>query len=227
MIQLTQGTMRVFISLLAFWVFTTWIYLLLSHHGSNNFNNDVTFKVRIIPWLLDILDNRTYNPTKIEGGPKTATTVILSPNTPNDSYTWVYTTNDTIMYRRWNKTDEEQGNYVRHSQLGSGEAVRCAGELWITTVWKNGVRSSVTKINDASGHYWPNGRICLPKVLGKLRALGVPMGEKDQGLVWLPSEDGCRMSCMSMRDYVRERKRRKQEQQEREWRYANESANRD
>lgn len=59
----------------------------------------------------------------------------------------------------------------------------CAGELHVHVVWEDGVSSSVTQISDASGHYKPDGRACLWRAVEKLRQLGIPMGEKGQGLV--------------------------------------------
>jgi len=79
----------------------------------------------------------------------------------------------------------DRGKHIRHSQLGGGRPVLCAGELCVSLVWDGGVSSSVTMLSDASGHYKPDGRVCLWLACKKLQELGIPMGEKDEGLVWV------------------------------------------
>ena len=60
----------------------------------------------------------------------------------------------------------------------------CAGELRVGLVWEGGVSPSVVMLSDASGHYKPDGRVCLWRVCERLRELGVPVGENEEGLVW-------------------------------------------
>ena len=89
-------------------------------------------------------------------------------------YSWVYTTGCAIIYK-WNSRQEiDEGNYTRHSQLGSGQKVICAGEFYLKTtrlpdkVW---VDKIFIEINNSSGHYKPDVT-CLKPVVDKFKSLG-------------------------------------------------------
>lgn len=93
----------------------------------------------------------------------------LKPNTEGNSYTWVYTPNGALIYRWWDHDD--RAAYVRHSQLGSGDPVICAGEMRVGEL--GGIISLIEMVNDASGHYMPDGGACLGHVQAKLEQLQI------------------------------------------------------
>ena len=153
--------------------------------------NTQTYPVRWMPWIGDIKSWRTYDPSTIEGTGqlvgmvdgkllgellKDRQTEVLTPNTSNDSYTWVYTPEGAIIYRRWKH--ESRNDYIRHSQLGSGRPVICAGEFRIESA-NDGIalRDVIASVNDASGHYQPDGGVCLRYVEEKLNGLGINTDE--------------------------------------------------
>lgn len=153
--------------------------------------NTQTYPVRWLPYIADLKAWRTYDPAKIDGVGqlvgmvdgkligellKTRKTEILSSNAEGDSYTWVYTPEGAIIYRRWKHSDTQ--DYVRHSQLGSGRPVICAGEFKISATNRNDpIKHVIAHINDASGHYQPDGGSCLKYVSEKLEALGIDTSE--------------------------------------------------
>ncbi|CAI8763623.1 hypothetical protein [Pseudomonas sp. IT-P4] len=153
--------------------------------------NAHTYPVRWMPYLADLKSWRTYDPSKIDGAGqlvgmidghligtilKNNKSEIIESNGPNDSYTWVYTPEGSIIYKRWNHA--LRADYTRHSQLGSGKPVICAGEFRINRMNKSYViEDIVTMVNDASGHYQPDGRNCLQYVSEKLEALGLDMSQ--------------------------------------------------
>ena len=100
---------------------------------------------------------------------KTKKCTVLRPNSDGNSYTWVYTLNGAIIYKWWEHDD--RANYTRHSQLGSGNPVICAGEFRIDANYA--IQSVVAMVNDASGHYKPDGGACLQYVARKFEDLGV------------------------------------------------------
>lgn len=145
--------------------------------------NAQTYPIRWMPYIADIVRWRCYDPAKIDGVGqlvglwdgkiignqlKNRTSEILSPNDTNNSYTWVFTPEGSIIYRRWEHGDRD--NYVRHSQLGSGRPVICAGEL---KVIENRLDHVIALVNDASGHYRPDGGACLRYVAEKFESLGI------------------------------------------------------
>ncbi|MNP08300.1 hypothetical protein D3C76_1003620 [compost metagenome] len=150
--------------------------------------NCETYPVTWLPYIADVYQWRSYDPSTIEGvgqliGMQDGVLVgqllksrqchALAPNGENDSYTWVFKPDGSIIYRLWNHR-ERRDSYVRHSQLASGEAVICAGELRLEwAVGRYGLSEVVALINDASGHYKPDGGACLVHVLRKLQHLGV------------------------------------------------------
>ncbi|KAB0499603.1 hypothetical protein [Pseudomonas vancouverensis] len=151
--------------------------------------NTQTYPVRWLPYIADLKAWRTYDPSKIDGVGqlvgmidgkligevlKTRQTEVISPNSNSDSYTWVYTPEGSIIYRRWKHTDT--GDYIRHSQLGSGRPVICAGEFRVETS-THPIKQVIAHINDASGHYQPDGGACLRYVAEKLQALGIDTSE--------------------------------------------------
>lgn len=145
--------------------------------------NAQTYPIRWMPFIGDLLHWRCYDPAKIDGVGqlvgmwdgklignqlKTQTSELLSPNEQSNSYTWVYTPEHSIIYKRWEHND--RANYVRHSQLGSGRPVMCAGEFKVT---EHRMDHVIAMVNDASGHYRPDGGACLRYVAEKLEALGI------------------------------------------------------
>jgi len=145
-----------------------------------------TYSVRLIPWIGDLKSWRSYDPASIDGVGlligvingrivgeqlKTRTCEELQPG----AYTWVYAPeSDTIIYKYWDK-EAAKSDYTRHSQLGSGNPVICAGELEIQQaagIW--GVSTVIAMVNDASGHYRPDGGSCLQYMAQKLEHLGIP-----------------------------------------------------
>jgi hypothetical protein len=149
--------------------------------------NTQTYPVRWLPYIADLKAWRTYDPSKIDGVGqlvgmvdgkllgallKTRQTEVLEPNNPDDSFTWVYTPEGSIIYRRWDHSDTQ--DYIRHSQLGSGRPVICAGEFKVSTT-QNGyfIKNVIAHVNDASGHYQPDGGACLRYVAEKFQALGI------------------------------------------------------
>lgn len=95
---------------------------------------------------------------------------VLVDHGDDGHYSWVFSPNQAIIYK-WNSGEAiKKGDYVRHSQLGSGKPVICAGE-W--TIEKSQIGYIIGTINDASGHYKPDGRKCMRPVLDKLKCLGV------------------------------------------------------
>jgi hypothetical protein len=149
--------------------------------------NTQTYPVRWLPWIADVKSWRTYDPSKIDGVGqlvgmndgkligellKSKQTEILSANGPSDSYTWVYTPEGSIIYKRWQH--RASSDYVRHSQLGSGRPVICAGEFRLNNIHDRfGIRDVIGLVNDASGHYQPDGGACLKYVEEKFRGLGI------------------------------------------------------
>lgn len=161
--------------------------------------NAQTYPVRWLPYIGDLRAWRTYDPSQIDGVGqlvgmvdgklmgellKNRQSEMLTPNGNSDSYTWVYTPEGSIIYRRWKHTD---GNdYVRHSQLGSGRPVICAGELRVSsTSGTDPIKTVIAHVNDASGHYQPDGGACLRYVAEKLEALGIDTRETQWH--WKPS----------------------------------------
>lgn len=145
-----------------------------------------TYSIGLIPWIGDILSWRTYDPSTIDGVGllvgfmndrivgdqlKSRQTEILKPG----PYTWVYVPDgDCIIYKFWDKEEPDRTNYTRHSQLASGEDVICAGEWKIVQnnrFWT--IQSIIIMVNDASGHYKPDGGASLKYVLQKLQLLGI------------------------------------------------------
>ncbi|MFK3772767.1 hypothetical protein [Pseudomonas sp. NPDC089406] len=151
-----------------------------------------TYPVRFLPWLADFFKWRSYQPDKLDGvcqligedkgqilayELKTNRLIHLPPNGPGDSYTWVYTPQKSILIKAW---DQALGriNYIRHSQLAGGKPVVCAGELKIGRMTlSNPVTDIIGLLNDASGHYKPDGGQCLVHVRERLEELGLDTSE--------------------------------------------------
>ena len=147
-----------------------------------------TYPVQWQQLVGDWLAWRSYDPHQIDGvcqligaqngrifayDLKHRIPVYLKPNTENDSYTWVYTPQGSIILKHWDRRTPRD-EYVRHSQLGAGSPVVCAGEMRISQ--QPGplvVEDLLGMINDASGHYKPDGGACLGHVLQRLRQLGL------------------------------------------------------
>ncbi|HEX8596841.1 MAG TPA: hypothetical protein VF682_26695 [Pseudomonas sp.] len=151
--------------------------------------NGQTYSVGMLPYIIDLLRWRNYDPSTIDGvgqlmgvhdgrlvgeNLKTRRTEWLEPNGSTNSYTWVYTPDGAIIYKLWEHRVSPD-TYVRHSQLAKGRPVICAGELRIVRHRKfTEVEEIIGLINDASGHYKPDGGACLVPVLQKLQHLGIP-----------------------------------------------------
>ncbi|NVZ26553.1 hypothetical protein HX881_13430 [Pseudomonas gingeri] len=150
--------------------------------------NGQTYPVTLMPYIGDLKAWRNYDPASIDGVGqligmnngrligeilKTRDCEALRPNDDNNSYTWVFTPEGSIIYRLWNHDDS--AGYVRHSQLGNGRPVICAGEFRVERRADiDGVVDVIAMVNDASGHYKPDGGACLGSVEEKLKALGIP-----------------------------------------------------
>ncbi|MFJ4348619.1 hypothetical protein [Pseudomonas sp. NPDC089401] len=147
----------------------------------------LTYPVDWLPMLADWRYWRSYDPSSIDGvcqligvsaghvlayDLKEKSVVYLKPNTKDDAYTWVYTPQGSIIVKHWDKaTSRDQ--YIRHSQLGAGKPVVCAGELSIGESSSHlAISDLLGMINDASGHYKPDGGACLGHVLERLAQLG-------------------------------------------------------
>jgi hypothetical protein len=139
------------------------------------------------PW------GRDYDPTKIAGigvltgvvrgqiiGEllKDQTCQILTPG----KYTYAYSREqDAIIYKFYSADGSTPANYVRHSQLGSGQEVIMAGEFVIVNgPFGNTIDSVIAEVNNASGHYSPDGAACLFWVQKKLTDIGIPV----QNIKW-------------------------------------------
>ncbi|AGZ36058.1 hypothetical protein C4Q28_09885 [Pseudomonas sp. SWI6] len=147
-----------------------------------------TYPVTWRPLLSDWLYWRSYDVSNIEGvcqliGEQDGRVlgfelvgqrpVYLEPNTANDSYTWVYTPQGSIIVKRWDKA-APRAHYITHSQLGMGAPVVCAGEMTIVRMGAGvAVHDILGMINDASGHYVPDGGACLAHVRERLAQLGL------------------------------------------------------
>uniref|UniRef100_UPI0039F70CF8 hypothetical protein n=1 Tax=Piscirickettsia salmonis TaxID=1238 RepID=UPI0039F70CF8 len=79
---------------------------------------------------------------------------------------------ESILYYKVNESDIR--NRLRHSQLGSGKSVYCAGEFVVSASYDYRF-TEITKVDDASGHYKPQGKYCLEGVTKKLQSLNVNM----------------------------------------------------
>ena len=93
----------------------------------------------------------------------------LKPNSDGNSYTYVFTPDGAIIYKYWDHDDRD--NYTRHSQLGQGKPVICAGEFRYNQL--SFLESVIGIVNDASGHYKPDGGACLRFVSEKLEQIGI------------------------------------------------------
>ena len=156
--------------------------------------NAQTYPVRWMPYISDLKSWRTYDPSKIDGVGqlvgimdgrlvgeqlKTGQSEFLSSNSAADSYTWVYTPEGSIIYKLW-QHELSRTDYIRHSQLGSGRPVICAGEFRIDRVSDTQrIRDVIAKVNDASGHYKPDGGSCLRYVAEKFQALGIDIDKTE------------------------------------------------
>lgn len=159
----------------------------IRHNRHIDFNGQ-TYPVTLMPYIGDLKAWRNYDPSSIDGVGqligmnhgrligeilKTRDCEALKPNEGNNSYTWVFTPDGAIIYRLWNHDDS--AGYIRHSQLGSGRSVICAGEFRIERREDiDGVVDVIAMVNDASGHYKPDGGACLGSVEEKFKALGIP-----------------------------------------------------
>ena len=109
------------------------------------------------------------------------------------NYTWVHTTDGAIIYRRWEK-ERPRGEYLRHSQLGGGRPVLCAGEMRVEAR-RNPVYDTeavVAMVDDSSGHYKPVGRACLPGVAKRLEEMGISTA----GTEWCWYDSRCGRECV-------------------------------
>ncbi|AXV10076.1 hypothetical protein DVS28_b0306 (plasmid) [Euzebya pacifica] len=162
-----------------------------SEHGCCVDLQKQTYPVGWIPWIGDLKSWRTYDPTTVPGvgvlvGARVATNgtrylvgrnlmtkqeEVLTNRDPNGHYSWVFHPSQAIIYT-WNSGPAlSNGTYIRHSQLGGGKPVACAGE-W-TLADDGGIGLMIASINDRSGHYKPDGGKCMGPVLDKLRCINI------------------------------------------------------
>lgn len=143
-----------------------------------------TYSVTLLPWISDLLHWRSYDPSSIDGvgmlvgkmNGKIIGNLLKSRKLEElapGAYTWVYVPeSNSIIYKYWSKEDE-RSNYTRHSQLASGNPVICAGEFQISSQKTFlGFEDIIVMVNDASGHYKPDGGSCLKYVMQKFQSLG-------------------------------------------------------
>lgn len=98
-------------------------------------------------------------------------------------YTYAYSRlSDAIVYKYFSADHVTPADYVRHSQLGSGDEVVMAGEFKIETGYN--MKSVVVEVNNSSGHYKPGTYQCLYWVQQKLERLGI---EVEDIKWWTPS----------------------------------------
>ncbi|MFL6607335.1 MAG: hypothetical protein ACJ8HF_03780 [Pseudomonas sp.] len=142
-----------------------------------------TYPIRWMPYISDLTRWRCYNPAQLEGVGqllgvwngklignqlKDQTSELLAANSESNSYTWVYTPEGSIIYKRWEHA--KPAEYTRHSQLGSGRPVICAGEF---RVKEHRMQNVIAMVNDASGHYKPDGGACLRYVAEKFESINI------------------------------------------------------
>ncbi len=161
-----------------------------SEHGCCVDVSKETYPVGWIPWVGDLKSWRSYDPTTIPGvgilvrsaiapnGTKqligknlmTKEEEVLVDHGDGGHYSWVFHPSQAIIYK-WNSGEAiKKGDYIRHSQLAGGVPVICGGE-WTLEQGQLGIM--IATINDASGHYKPDGGKCMGPVLTKLELLGV------------------------------------------------------
>jgi hypothetical protein len=149
-----------------------------------------SYPVGWIPWIADLKSWRNYDPTTIPGvgvligqrttidGKKqligrqlmTRAEEILQDRGGGGHYSWVFTPDQAIVYK-WNSGPAlTSKTYIRHSQLGGGQPIICAGEFDLTD---GAFDVMIATINDASGHYKPDGGKCMGSVLDKLATLNI------------------------------------------------------
>lgn len=133
------------------------------------------------PW------GRDYDPTKIAGIGVLLGRIRgqfvgeqLSTNTSEvlaaGKYTYAYSSRqNAIIYKFYSSDGSPPANYVRHSQLASGQEVVMAGEFIIAYQISFGtvVDSVIVEVNNASGHYVPDNADCLYWLQQKLADLGI------------------------------------------------------
>ncbi|HVF71035.1 MAG TPA: hypothetical protein VM940_05450 [Chthoniobacterales bacterium] len=104
---------------------------------------------------------------------KDQTCEVLAPGV----YTYAYSREqDAILYKFYSATGSAPANYVRHSQIASGQEVIMAGEFIIASgPFGNTFDSVIAEVNNASGHYSPDGAACLYWVQKKLADIGIPV----------------------------------------------------
>ena len=150
-----------------------------------------TFEIKNIPYIIDIYKWRTYDAATIDGVGqivgmrngriigellKTRQSQELVLTSDQFSYTWVFTPEGAIIYKLWDK-EADRNLYIRHSQLGSGAAVICAGELQIkmnSNTFGENIDWVIGMVNTESGHYQPDGGACLEHLSNKLEEIGIP-----------------------------------------------------
>jgi hypothetical protein len=153
-----------------------------------------TYSLRWGPWAGDTWRDFSYDPSTVDGigiivgmidgqllggQLKRKTCEILGPG----HYIWVYTPNGAILYKQ-QAAEQPTKQYTRHSQLGSGKPVICAGTFEIEAIQKTpGITTVIGLVNDSSGHYAPDGGACLRNLQDKLRSLGVPTEQITWGWV--------------------------------------------
>ena len=86
-------------------------------------------------------------------------------------YSWVLNNEREIIFGFNAQRELKARNYTRHSDFAGGKSIPCAGEFYA----KNFTDSSgmYLELNDSSGHYFPEGNLCLEDVQEELARLGI------------------------------------------------------
>jgi hypothetical protein len=152
------------------------------------------YPVGWLPWLIDLGMWRNYDPRTIPGagrliaspngsvigesiGDSVPTCNILQPGDytfvmkwQNDENATDYVGNTDIIYLK--QVTAGTKDYIRHSQLGSGLPVFCAGTFKISNFSSISYFNEIVEVTNSSGHYTPNCR-CLGVLKDKLKGLNI------------------------------------------------------
>ena len=97
----------------------------------------------------------------------------LIPYRPEEGhYSWALVPGGKILYV-WNcQLQLDERNYIRHSELNKGSPVVCAGEFTFST-FPTTLDGVYIELNDSSGHYKPDGKMCFSFVIDAFKDLGI------------------------------------------------------
>jgi len=89
-------------------------------------------------------------------------------------YSWALVPGGKIMYVWNSKLQLNDRNYTRHSDLNQGNPVVCAGEFMFSSSGSAITLNTIhVEINDASGHYKPDGEKCFSFVINAFKQLSI------------------------------------------------------